>query len=94
MVLKKSWLTGKTALITGAAKLIGRATALALAAQGVNIVIHYRASSAEAEAVAAEIREMDVQSWTIKANLREPEAAESLIPRAIEISGPIYILIN
>ena len=94
MAAQNSWLTGKTALVTGAAKRIGRAAVLALAAQGVNVVVHYRTSSAEAEAVAAESREIGVQSWTLSANLREPEAAESLIPRAIETSGPIQILIN
>ena len=89
-----SWLTGKTALVTGAAKRIGRGTALALAAQGVNVVIHYRASQDEAEAVAAEARDRGIRAWTIQADLQEPMEAEQVLPRAVEAAGPIQILIN
>jgi 3-oxoacyl-[acyl-carrier protein] reductase/pteridine reductase len=49
-------LRGKTALVTGAAKRIGRAIGVALAQQGVHVAIHYRTSFAEAQTTADEIR--------------------------------------
>lgn len=95
MELHSSWFTSKTALVTGAAKRIGRATALALAAHKVNVVVHYRFSSDEAEAVAMEARDMGVNAWTLQADLRQPVEAENLLPQALdEAAGPIQILIN
>ncbi len=88
------WFAGKSALVTGAAKRIGRATALALAAEGVNVVIHYRGSQDEAEDAAMEARGMGAKAWTIQADLREPAEAENLLPRAVEAAGPVQILIN
>jgi NAD(P)-dependent dehydrogenase (short-subunit alcohol dehydrogenase family) len=49
-------LSGKTALVTGASRGIGRASALALAAAGAQVLVHYGRGANEAEAVAAEIR--------------------------------------
>ena len=89
-----SWLTGKTTLVTGAAKRIGRATALALAGRGVNVVIHYRSSENEAESVANEVRGTGAKAWIIKADLHEPSEAESLLSYAVEAAGQIQILIN
>ena len=89
-----SWLTGKTTLVTGAAKRIGRATALALAGRGVNVVIHYRSSENEAESVANEVRGTGAKAWMIKADLHEPSEAESLLSYAVEAAGQIQILIN
>ena len=90
----KNSLKGKTAFITGAAKRIGRATALALADEGVNIIIHYRNSEDEAKELIGEIRERDVKSWTVNADFEKPDEYETLIQRAVEIAGPIDILVN
>jgi len=87
-------LAGNTALITGGAKRIGRATALVLANAGVNMVIHYRSSEAEAQDAAAEIRKLGVKAWTVQADLSMPEDIDSLIDRAIDAAGPLDILIN
>lgn len=54
MIGKIQWIDGKTALITGGAKRIGKATALALAERDVNLVLHYGSSRDEAETVAGE----------------------------------------
>lgn len=61
-------LRGKTALVTGAAKRIGREISLALASRGADIAIHYRASSAEADQLAFELAGLGVKSWRIKAD--------------------------
>jgi pteridine reductase len=89
-----SWLKGKTALVTGATKRIGRATAIALAAYDVNVVVHYRSSREEAEVVASECRKMGVKAWTVQADLSDPGQAENLMAQAIEAAGQVQILIN
>jgi NAD(P)-dependent dehydrogenase (short-subunit alcohol dehydrogenase family) len=88
------WIDGKTALVTGAAKRIGKSTALALAKRNVNLVLHYRSSSDEAESVSSECMSMGVKSWTVQADLRDPEQAEELIEKTSKEAGPIQILVN
>ncbi|MBI4558488.1 MAG: SDR family oxidoreductase [Candidatus Hydrogenedentes bacterium] len=87
-------LSGKTALITGAAKRLGRATALALATEGVNVVVHYHTALSDAESVAAEIRQAGVKAWTIAANLSRASDVESLGARVNAAAGPVDFLIN
>ncbi len=87
-------LTGQTALITGAAKRLGRATALALAEDGVNVVVHHNTSPADAEALCEELRELGVDAWTLRADLASREESETLIDRARQAAGPLDILIN
>ena len=55
-------LSGKTALITGAAKRLGRATALALAHRGANIIIHYHTSANQAHHLHSSLADLGVQS--------------------------------
>jgi len=85
---------GKTALITGAAKRIGRATALALADEGVNIAIHYNTSEGEAKNLALELESCGVKAWTIQADFDVQEQYETLIERTLELTGSLDILVN
>ncbi len=85
---------GMTALVTGAAKRIGRAIAVALAQEGTHVVIHYHTSHHDAETAADEVRSHEVQAWTIQADLSDLAQAETLIPRAQDLVGSIDILIN
>ncbi|MEW6355625.1 MAG: SDR family oxidoreductase [Planctomycetota bacterium] len=87
-------LFGKTALVTGGAKRLGRATALALAAEGADIVLHYRSSRNEAEEATQAIRNMGRKAWTIQADLSRPEEATGLFQQARQTAGSIHILIN
>lgn len=87
-------LIGNTALITGGAKRIGRATALTLANEGVNVVIHYRSSADEALDTAKAIRDLGVQAWVIQADLAVEGEVGTLVDRATEMAGPLNILIN
>jgi pteridine reductase len=85
---------GKTALVTGAARRIGRAVSFALAASGANVVIHYSRSARAAEALAAELATLGVRTHTVQADLAVPEQAEVLVARARELAGPIDLLVN
>lgn len=87
-------LKGRTALITGAAKRMGRAVALALADAGVNVAIHYRSSRAKAEETAKHAIEAGVQAWLFQADLAAPVAAEKLFEETLQEAGPIDFLIN
>lgn len=87
-------LEGKTALITGASKRIGRAVALAIARHGVNTVLHYRSSDQEAEALARELRSLGVDAWRLQADLAQPNEAEALFARAVDEAGRLDYLVN
>ncbi len=87
-------LRGQTALITGAAKRIGEQIALALAAEGVNIVIHYRRSAKEADDLRRRIMDQGVQAWSVGADFENPAEYETLISRTLSTAGSLEILIN
>ena len=82
-----SKLTGKTALITGASRGMGRASALALAKAGAQVIVHYSNSAAEAEAVAAEITAAGGKASTIGVDLSAPDGAHSLAKQVRAIIG-------
>jgi 3-oxoacyl-[acyl-carrier protein] reductase len=71
-------LSGKTALVTGASRGIGRATALALAKAGAQVIVHYSRSEKEAEAVVAEIRKASGRAEKLAADLRAPNGPHAL----------------
>ena len=84
----------KAALITGGAKRIGAAIARALAERGFSVALHCRDSVADAEANAAELRAIGVQTVVLQAALDDEAAVRSLIPAATAAIGPIGVLIN
>ena len=84
----------QTALITGAAKRIGAAIARTLAAEGINLVLHYRSSQAEAEKLAAELAEFNVSIDLVSADLLDPESVQAMIQTIKQKTPKIDILIN
>jgi len=82
------------ALVTGAARRVGRAFAEALAADGYNVAVHYNSSSDEAAALAEALQRTGVRSVALGADLTDPDAAEGLAQRAQEALGPLGVLVN
>lgn len=80
-------MTKKTALITGASRGIGRATAKALAADGYHVIIHFGASREKAESAAEEIRAAGGSADIAGADLADPEAPFALGEKAKELCG-------
>lgn len=84
----------QTAIVTGGAVRIGRAICEALAAQGVNVVVHYRSSSAAAATLVADLERHGVRAWALAAELDSEVACNELIQRATAFAGKLDILIN
>jgi 3-oxoacyl-[acyl-carrier protein] reductase len=80
-------LSGKTALVTGASRGIGRATAVALAEAGARIVIHYGRSAQEAESLVAEIKMKGGRADAISADLATPDGVSLLAQEVRSIVG-------
>jgi NAD(P)-dependent dehydrogenase (short-subunit alcohol dehydrogenase family) len=87
-------LENKTALITGAAKRLGRETALTLSDRGINVIVHFDHSDTEAGKLRADLQNKGVKAWTIQADFRSPDQYQTLIERASQIAGGLDILIN
>ncbi|WP_395540663.1 SDR family oxidoreductase [Neotabrizicola sp. sgz301269] len=83
-----------SALVTGAARRLGRAMALYLAGRGHDVALHFATSQDEAEAVAAEIRALGRRAAVLKADLLDEAQVETLVPRAADALGPLTVLVN
>jgi NAD(P)-dependent dehydrogenase (short-subunit alcohol dehydrogenase family) len=82
------------ALVTGGARRIGRALALALAEAGFAVAVHHHRSGAEARALAAEIRRNGGKSVPLAADLADERAVAGLLPAAEAALGPVGVLVN
>jgi pteridine reductase len=87
-------LEGKTCLVTGAGRRLGRAVALALAARGAGVAVHYRTSRSGAEEVVRRIRNGGARAEAIPADLADPESRRSLVGGVISRFGRIDVLVN
>ena len=87
-------LSGRSAVVTGGSRGIGRAIALRLAEQGADVAISFRGNTAAAEETAAAIRALGRQALIIQADHSQPEAGDIVIKAALEAFGKIDILVN
>ena len=87
-------LTGRVALITGAAKRLGRAVALRLAHEGADIAIHYGKSAKEAQELQAEIEKLGRRAAIFSAELTDVAAIQKLVADVASHFGQLDILIN
>ena len=86
-------LTGRTALITGASRNIGRAIALAFAAEGADLVLNTRANRGELDAVAEECRKAGVRAVPLLADVADADAVEAMVGQARAELGAIDVLV-
>ena len=84
----------QVAIVTGASRGIGRAVALALAAEGASVVVNYANSSQAAEAVVAEITAMGSQAIALQADVAQSEQVDRLVSSVMEKWGRIDLLVN
>ncbi len=88
-------LTGKVALVTGASRGLGRAIALAFAAQGADVAINYRGNASAADEVATAVRELGRRASTIRGDTSAGrEACEAIVKAALDELGRVDILVN
>jgi pteridine reductase len=87
-------LEGRTALVTGSAKRVGRVIALTLAEAGANVIINYNHSADAAEATAAEAEALGVGALPISADVGNYRQVESMVQAATDRFGGIDVLVN
>lgn len=87
-------LAGQVALVTGGARRVGRAIALALAEHGADIVVHYNSGAAEAERTAADLRALGVRVALLQADLSDVQVAQGLPLNARDAVGRLDIVVN
>ncbi len=87
-------LSGKTALITGGSRGIGKAIALRLAGQGADVAFSYKGNETAATATAGELEALGRRAVPIQGDVREPESAEAVVKSALEALGKLDILVN
>lgn len=87
-------LKGKTALVTGAARGVGREIALSLAAEGTNIAVNYRNSGKEADTLVSEIAAKGVKAKAFKADVADFAAVKAMVDEVAKNFGGVNILIN
>src|SRR5262247_2786734 len=87
-------LAGRVALITGASRNIGRATALAFATEGADLILNTRANGDELEAVAAECRKAGVRVVTALADVADPAAVEAMVGRGLAELGALEVVVS
>lgn len=87
-------MVGRTVLVTGAAKRIGRSIALELARAGADICLTFRASAREAEETVTEIAACGVRGFTLPCDLSDAAAVGPMADRALELLGRLDLLVN
>jgi NAD(P)-dependent dehydrogenase (short-subunit alcohol dehydrogenase family) len=84
----------KTALVTGAAKRIGRSLALGLARAGADVAITYRGSAAEARTTVEDLLRLNVRAAAVPCDVRDPESVAAAVAAVVDQFGRLDILVN
>jgi 3-oxoacyl-[acyl-carrier protein] reductase/pteridine reductase len=87
-------LAGKTVLVTGGAKRIGREIALTFARAGAQVAITFSASQTEAEETVRDLAALDVEAIAVRCELRDPEDVKQTVGAVVEEFGRLDILVN
>jgi len=87
-------LAGKTAIVTGGGRDIGRAVAIKLASEGANVAINYFSSSKGADEAVAAIEAIGGRAIAVQGDLNNKEDVDALVTRTVETFGGIDVLVN
>src|SRR4051794_32294742 len=87
-------LAGKTALVTGASRGIGREIALELARQGANVAVNFAGSEAKAAEVVDEIKALGRDAFSVKCNVSNADEVTEMVKETINHFGKLDILVN
>ena len=87
-------LTGKSAVVTGGSRGIGKALATRLARQGADVAFSYKGNQAAAEATVGELEALGRKALAVQADVTDPTSAEALVKQALEAFGKVDILVN
>ena len=87
-------LSGKSAVVTGGSRGIGRAIVLRLAAQGADVAFSYRGNEAAAKETAGEVEKLGRKAVPLQGDATDPAAAEALVKAALDAFGKVDILVN
>jgi 3-oxoacyl-[acyl-carrier protein] reductase len=87
-------LSGKSAVVTGGSRGIGRAIVLRLATQGADVAFSYKGNEAAAKDVAKEVEKLGRKAIALQGDATDPEAADKLVKAALDAFGKVDILVN
>ncbi|WP_047984913.1 3-oxoacyl-[acyl-carrier-protein] reductase [Ornithinibacillus californiensis] len=87
-------LSGKTAIVTGGSRGIGRAICLELAAKGANVVVNYAGSEAKAQGVVEEIEKLGVKAVKFQSDVANEDQVKEMVKATIDTFGSVDILVN
>ncbi|MCC7016204.1 MAG: SDR family NAD(P)-dependent oxidoreductase, partial [Rhodospirillales bacterium] len=87
-------LSGKTVLVTGASKGIGRSIAIGAAREGADVFVNFNSDEAGAEETAAEIRRLGRAAWTVQADIRRPERIAAMFNLVRGEGRGLGVLVN
>lgn len=87
-------LSEKTAIVTGSAVGVGRATALELARRGANVVVNYSRSEAEANETVAEVERLGAKALLVRADVSRDAEVRSMVEQTLQTFGSVHVLVN
>lgn len=87
-------LAGKSAIVTGSAVGVGRATVLELAKRGANVVVNYSRSEQEAKETVAEVERLGAKALLVRADVSNDAEVREMIGRAVDAFGSLHVLVN
>jgi 3-oxoacyl-[acyl-carrier protein] reductase len=87
-------LSGKSAIVTGSAVGVGRATALELAKRGAKVVINYSRSEQQAKETVAEVERLGAKALLVRADVSQDREVRALVERALDAFGSVHVLVN
>ena len=87
-------LAGKSAIVTGSAVGVGRATALELAKRGANVVVNYSRSEQEAKETAAAVEQLGAKALLVRADVSQDQEVRAMVQRALDAFGSVDVLVN